>query len=623
MSLKHRVADYLLGDERQRLQESARILYEAYLEGPYQLTPDQLMSQLKEQDSALLTDLVHQLYWETIGSADTYYQDTSAARIRAVNESRRLWRYNTLAQWVIWLWTNFGFGETVQITLQNEDANEIFQEFWTSPRNEVVLAPDNLADRLSNWLLVDGDVYLAFYGSVRDGTGETTVRIIGTTEIQEIIADPDDAGTSLFYKRSWTDSKNVQRTWYYPDWQAFFNDEEALNRADLPTNAIRADKQNGSTTVCIMHVRFNSKDPQGQFGWPLLAAGSPWIRAQKRFMEDRLAVSAAKAMYVRKTRVKGGSRAVSNVINRLASALSSTSSAETNPPAIAGSTYIENEATDTSDFPMTTGAADAKTDHEGFAWMALLGGGVFPHWAGMGDAYRLATATAMESPIQRQFSRYQTFFATQFRRIVKIVLLMAERYGGASFEPEDYEAEVSIDKLVEVDLSGITSALGQMFSQIIKPMVELGAIPPEVLRLLLQSTIRTLFAALGVDAEPMVEEEIWPVPEEPEEPAEGPESPEPEPGEPPEPEEPTGPPEAEELPEAIMSALLNYREGAIDADDLIEFLAPVQLERALAAEDLNDTSLGPGHPGPPKGAHGSGPRGGSVPTFRKSREDTL
>ena len=29
--------------------------------------------------------------------------------------------------------------------------------------------------------------------------------------------------------------------------------------------------------------------------------------------------------------------------------------------------------------------------------MAGLGGGVYPHWMGAGDAYRLATATSMEA----------------------------------------------------------------------------------------------------------------------------------------------------------------------------------------------------------------------------------
>jgi len=298
----------------------------------------------------------------------------------------------------------------------------------------------------------------------------------------------------------------------------------------------------------MLHMAFNGKDEDSLFGWPLLGAGSPWIRAQKRFMEDRLAVSAAKAMYVRRAKVSGGSRAVDHVIANLRSALSSTQSTETNPPAVAGSTLVENQAVDTTDLPMTTGAADAKTDSEMFAWMALLSGGVFPHYAGMGDAYRLATATAMEAPIQRQFSRYQVFWSAQFRKMMRIVLQMKEKYGAAHFST--YEAEVSTDKLVEVDLDGMSQALGRVFNLIVNPMAEMGAIPGEVVKGVLQATLRTVLQALGVDAEEVVGDEAWGEPEE----QEG------------------------ELEESVALALQNYRDGNVSADDLVAFLVPSRLE---------------------------------------------
>jgi hypothetical protein len=80
-TLRERFTDLLLGDERRRLQESAQLLYNAYLEGPFVLPPDQLIAQLKEQDAALLTDLVHQLYWEHLGTPG-YARDLTAERTR-------------------------------------------------------------------------------------------------------------------------------------------------------------------------------------------------------------------------------------------------------------------------------------------------------------------------------------------------------------------------------------------------------------------------------------------------------------------------------------------------------------------------------------------------------------
>lgn len=602
-TLKERVTNYLLGEERQKLQESAQLLYNAYLEGPFSLTPEQLIGQLQEQDSALLYDLVQNLYWESLGTLG-YGRDLLGERNRAIDESRRLWKYNPLAQWMVNLWTNYGFGESVAVTPRDPEAAGVWDEFWTAPRNQTVLAADRAADILSNWTLVDGDRFLAFFISTLDG--ECTVRKISTKEIVEIVTDPDDSSIPLFYKRQWTAQDGTATTMYYPDWEALFHDLEnpedssSLARAKLPRDAKRADGQNSNTTVCILHIAFNNKDEESLFGWPLLAAGSPWIRSQKKFMEDRLAVASAKAMYVRRAKISGGSRAVDTVVANLRSTLSATNRVETNPPAIAGSTLVENKAVDTTDFPMRTGAADARIDHEAFAWMALLSGGVFPHWAGMGDAYRLATATAMEAPLQRQFSRYQAFWAAQFRKMVRIVLRAEEVFTDALFET--YAAEVNIDKLVEVDLPGMTEALGRVFNLIINPLAMLHAIPTEVVQGMLQATLRVVLQALGVDAEPIIGDEMWVLPE-PEPGTTGAQDDTTEPVTEPD-SEPTTEPESTsvgagtatgdleealgDLEEATVFALQNYRDGAVTADELIGLLLPTALEGQQAADNDND-----------------------------------
>ncbi len=114
-------------DEYRKLAEGVQLLRRAYMEGPYVLPPEQLISQLKEQDSALLYDLVQSLYWEHIGGVG-YARDTSGERNRAIDESRRLWKYNPLAQWMIWLWTNYGFGESVAVTPHDQRAVEVWNE---------------------------------------------------------------------------------------------------------------------------------------------------------------------------------------------------------------------------------------------------------------------------------------------------------------------------------------------------------------------------------------------------------------------------------------------------------------------------------------------------------------
>jgi len=133
--------------------------------------------------------------------------------------------------------------------------------------------------------------------------------------------------------------------------------------------------------------------------------------------------------------------------------------------------------------------------------------------------------------------------------MLRVVLQMKEEHGGASFGT--YEAEVSTDKLVEVDLDGMSQALGRIFETIINPMSEIGAIPAEVVKGILQAALTTVLQALGVDAEQVVGDEVWPEPE----------------GE-----------EEGDLEEAVVLALQNWRDGVIEADDLVAFLVPARLE---------------------------------------------
>ena len=75
-SLRERFADLIDGGGRRRQLEeitaSVRHMWGAYLDGPYQLQPDELLRQLGEYDSAYLWDLVNQLEYEQLGSLTSY-----------------------------------------------------------------------------------------------------------------------------------------------------------------------------------------------------------------------------------------------------------------------------------------------------------------------------------------------------------------------------------------------------------------------------------------------------------------------------------------------------------------------------------------------------------------------
>jgi len=202
-------------------------------------------------------------------------------------------------------------------------------------------------------------------------------------------------------------------------------------------------------------------------------------------------------MYVRRLRVAGGSRNVKSVAEQIASKLSATNYQETNPAAAAGSTFLHNKATDFEDLPMRTGADDAKVDQEMFSWMPILAYGLFPHYCGQGDAYRLATATSMERPLEFQFSRYRKFWSSHFRVMLKVVLKFAEKYGKVRFET--YNGQVSTDKLVQADLESLSGAIGTFYRDFLVNMNAMGEIPQEVMDAVNIHMLQTVLQAVGAD----------------------------------------------------------------------------------------------------------------------------
>jgi len=502
-TIRERLANALLGEEKEKLQNVAAALMRAYQEGPYILPPDQLITQLREVDSSILTDLVLQLQYEQMGSMGYNPAQTDAERSRAIDESRRQYKYDVVVQWIIHLWTDFGFGENISVVPEDDDAKKVWSEFWTADRNAGMLSDDELSF-LSEDLLVDGEKFLTFY--IATGDGECTLRDIDTKEITALITAPGDDRNILFYKRIWNDG-TVGQEMYYPDWMALVTGELDKDYTDpngvtktyaewvLPAGAKRADEVKDDTTVCMLHVAHNRK---GELrGWPLMTAGIPWSREHKRFRENRATLAAAVASFVRKTKIKGGSRAIEAVRAKLTSALSPNLPYETNPPPAPGSTLLENDAADTTTFPLTTAAGDAQVDGDALLMMVGLGGGVFPHWLGAGEAFRLATATAMEVPLLREFTRYQMFWASQFRKMVRIVLWADETYG-SKHEYETYDATVSTDKLLQNDLGVVSSAIGSMTNQALVPALTAGIVTMDTAKRIQMEIWRNMLSTMGV-----------------------------------------------------------------------------------------------------------------------------
>ena len=420
------------GQDIARLQEQvgqlegvAQTLISAYQAGQFEEPPEELVRKLREQyDPAYVDMLMSTWDWELVGGQTT---ESGEERQTAVNKARRMWKYSELAQCIVWTWTAEGLGDGIQIVTDDDSAQETIDEFWNAPRNAHLLGDDKIAD-LSNWLLVLGNRFLAFYASTVDGL--VTIRAIPESEITEIICNPQDNLDPWFYKRDFQVGTTF-RTWYYPATSIVFDDtvedkwQKLVDAFKVPAQALRADlegqnngttlgRQQVGTVVSILHVAHNIKDENSMWGWPVFTAGQASMRMHKLFLDSALSVALAKAQYVRSVKVAGGSRAVDSVIDVFNSTLSQSNYTDTNPPPAAGSTLVHNRALDVTENPMTTGASDTEKNNRTFSWTALLGGGLFQATAGL-DVARYATALTMDRVQSFKFKQYSTFWSTQFQ----------------------------------------------------------------------------------------------------------------------------------------------------------------------------------------------------------------
>lgn len=497
------VSDQSVLSGRTQLEEVITTLANAYETGRYELPPDELVRQLNEYASGMDIDyLVGLLGWE---GGNLYSANIDSERKYAIKQSQHAWRHSPLYQWSVWAWTNWGTGESVQVTPTDEAAQKVFAEFWGADRNAAILGQDNI-HAFSEWLLVTGDRYLVHFVDTSDG--DDTIRNIPPAQFPDApITDPRDASLPLFYKRQWT-SGGKQQILYYPSWEAFFNYPEKLEiKGLIPENAKRSDEVQATTAIVdgesrgsvavIQHVAHNRKAEDDLRGWPLGTISGSYQDAHKRFMEGRLTVAQAKAMFVRRKQVSGGSRGLSGVKSALQSSLASSPGLypDTNPTPVAG-TELDNKMVSTTDLPMTTGASDAATDNKVFSWMALLGDGLFPTSAGL-DTARFATALAMDKNQAMLWSRYKSFIAQQLKNMVKIVLLFKEKYNNDSFP--DKSSTVTIDTLSIVDFPPVVTALSEMFERALTPLVEAGIMPVETARGIAATAWGILLQALGVE----------------------------------------------------------------------------------------------------------------------------
>jgi len=464
----------------------------------------QTVLNLTEMDTALVDYVLQQLRGSDLFP---FSIERGYRRLTDLRQSRQLLLNNPVAGRAVAVWTDYGFGQVIDvdvITVPLKDgtgqiggdgagpsvAVAVWKKFWESIRNRPVLDEKVIQER-SIQLLEDGEFFFVFWTSKIDG--ETRVRAVPTDEITEIVSDPEDADTPLWYKRQYTGVKSVsQETIYYRDWMADereWSDKERVldkawgDRGMPPGSTIAGDE---ATHVVMMQVAFRRKGGRGR---PLLSTSGDWLEEYTKWLTARAAIAQAVYLYVDKLKAKAGTRGINALKSQLQSGLvSGTSYLDTNPPGAPASTWLENEAAERTRMPLSTGAGDAQQDEGALATMAVMSAGLNPLHIGRGELVRMAVAEEMMKPLRRQWARYQAFWTSVWKDMVHVVESMAERFGNKVVG--EYRVDVAQNALVDVSPTELIDALNALTTNTV--------IPSEVIVKASLLILRTFLEQLGI-----------------------------------------------------------------------------------------------------------------------------
>lgn len=393
------------------------------------------------------------------------------------------------------------WGQDLTVRARNPEVDAVVQAFWDA--NKRALTGQQASRMLEVELKVTGNVFLALFPSATDGA--VKVRTVPVEEIREVIRNPEDRLEPWYYRRVWmqpsVDGRTAERMEaLYPDWRY----RPAEKPAVIGTTPVIWD-------ASLCHVKVGGFQ-HWAFGVPETYAAQDWARAYKESLEDDSTRSRALARFALILSTPGGKRGVAAAKSKLGTTYAQSDLAgDTNPPPLAGSTFIGGENVDLK--AMSVGGAMPPADHSRpLRVMTAAGVGLSDVFFGDPDQGNLATATTLDRPTELQFSERRGLWRDTFADLIQFVIDRAAtapsgplrswagtvssdgvvelRDDPATGEPPDRHVDLDWPDLLEAD---VTKRVGAIVSAAtLDGKTPAGTIPAETVS-------RLLLSALGVD----------------------------------------------------------------------------------------------------------------------------
>lgn len=426
--------------------------------------------------------------WEQLsGEINGEFTRASLKRICAL--SRVMYLKNPLINRAVDLISAYVFGQGVTVQSADESTNAAIQAFWDDPYNRAELTSHQSRMLKDVDLTVLGNVFFVMF--TQPATGQVKVRSIPMDEITEIISNPEDAKDVWYYHRTWQqkalnangtfDPAQVKQA-YYPDYR--YDGTEGGKLEAIGGHPVMWDSP-------VYHLKTGGMSDM-KFGVPETYSSLDWARAYKEFLEDWATISRALSRFAWNMTAPNGSRGVQAAKTKLNTLLGRGSPAgrfglDSNPPPIAGSTFIGSEGHNLE--PMKIGGANIGAE-DGRRLLLMVSAGMgFPEtFFGDVSVGTLATAKSLDRPTELRMINRRTLWADCFKEILNYALKKKVTDGFTSADTP--QLDVDWPPLLEHDV-------GETVDAVIAAATLDGKRLAGTLDI--ETTTRLLLVALGVD----------------------------------------------------------------------------------------------------------------------------
>ena len=312
---------------------------------------------------------------------------------------------NPIVRRLVDVCAQYVFARGFDATTNDKDANEVIEDFFK--RNQKVVGRVALME-LEKSKDRDGNLFFTLFTD--PGSGEVDIRVIDATEIQDIWTDPEDADIPRYYRRVWTQRAHdaqtaAQSTVTLEAWYPALGFDPAECRPPEP----KWMEIKGHPVMWDSPVYHRKVGAVGKwlFGCPRIYPMLDWAKEARRFLEACASVRQSLSQYASTINTKGGQQAIEGLKQQLQTQVGPGAPIwDSNPPAIAGSTFISGPGTVMEAFKVQ-GATFSPDDVRWYVIMCCMVKGLPPTFLGDMQTSNLATATSLDRPTETVFLSLQ------------------------------------------------------------------------------------------------------------------------------------------------------------------------------------------------------------------------